>query len=119
MGAAWEAALAGWKVVLVEQEAELRLSFEGKWLRIEGAGWSEVPAALQRRLARLALQRCGVGRQASRVHLQRISEFLESGRVGSWIEIPGGLRLECGASGYRLGPVPPRSAGGLPATGPC
>jgi len=108
-----------WIQSLVEREAELRLSHEGKWLQIDGNDWGAMPVALQRRLARLALQRCGAGRQASRVHLQRICDFLSSGRVGSWIEIPGGLRLERGASGWSLGPLPAPPASGLPVTDPC
>jgi tRNA(Ile)-lysidine synthase len=103
-----------WIEAQVEREAEVRLELEGKWLRIDAKDWSQLPEALARRLVRLALRRCGAGRHTSRVHLQRMSEFLRNGRVGSGIEIPGGLRLERDATGCRLGPVGPPNPGGAP-----
>jgi tRNA(Ile)-lysidine synthase len=102
-----------WIEAQVAREADLRLTSEGNWLRIDVKDWSQLPEALSRRLLRRALRRCGAGRHTSRVHLQRMSEFLCRGRVGSHIEIPGGLRLECDAAGVRLGPAGPPDPGGV------
>jgi tRNA(Ile)-lysidine synthase len=100
-----------WIESQVEREAALRMAFEGKWLRIDVKDWSQLPEALALRLVRLALRRCGAGRHASRVHLQRMSEFLRQGRIGTHIEIPGILRLERDAVGCRLGPAGERAGG--------
>jgi len=108
-----------WIESQVEREAALRMAFEGKWLRIDVKDWSQLPEALALRLARLALRRCGAGRHASRVHLQRMSEFLRSGRVGTHIEIPGILRLERDAAGCRLGPAGERAGGRVVSPGAC
>jgi tRNA(Ile)-lysidine synthase len=103
-----------WIEAQVAREAELRLAHEGEWLRIEGKDWSQLPEALSRRLLRRALRACGAGRHTSRAHLTRMSEFLRRGRVGSHIEIPGGLRLERDAAGCRLGPAGlPTDPGGV------
>jgi tRNA(Ile)-lysidine synthase len=96
---------SAWIEGQVEREARLRLESEGKWLRIDIRDWSGLPEALARRLARLALQRCGAGRNVSRIHLQRMCAFLDEGRVGTVIELPGPLRLERDSAGCRLGPV--------------
>jgi tRNA(Ile)-lysidine synthase len=108
-----------WIEAEVEREAALRLAFEGKWLRIDIKDWPQLPEALERRLVRLALRRCGAGRHASRVHLQRMGEFLREGRVGTHIEMPGGLRLERDSAGCRLGPAGPRAGGGVVSSGAC
>jgi tRNA(Ile)-lysidine synthase len=108
-----------WIEVLVAREAELRLSGGGEWLRIDAKDWSQLPEALSRRVLRLALRRCGVGRHVSRVHLERMSHFLRAGRSGTHVEIPGGLRLERGVAGYRLGPLGLPDAGGVDSSGPC
>jgi tRNA(Ile)-lysidine synthase len=108
-----------WIESQVEREAALRMSSEGKWLRIDVKDWSRLPEALALRLVRLALRRCGAGRHASRVHLQRMSEFLRAGRVGTYIEIPGILRLERDAAGCRLGPSGERVGGRVVSPGAC
>jgi tRNA(Ile)-lysidine synthase len=108
-----------WIEAQVEREAGLRLRSDGEWLRIDAMDWSQLPEALARRLVRRALRRCGAGRHASRVHLERMGEFLRAGRVGSHIEIPGGLRLERDAVGCRLGPAAPRGPGGVVEPGSC
>jgi len=100
----------------VRREAALRLTGDGKWLRIDIKDWAQVPEALARRLLRQALRQCGVGRHVSRVHLRRMGEFLRSGRVGSHIEIPGGLRLLRDAEGCRLGPL---ASSGVDSSGAC
>jgi hypothetical protein len=48
-----------------------------------------------------------------------MSEFLRNGRVGTHIEVPGGLRLERDSEGCRLGPVGPRPGGGVVLPGAC
>jgi tRNA(Ile)-lysidine synthase len=108
-----------WIESQVEREAARRLVFEGKWLRIDVEGWSQLPQALALRLVRLALRRCGAGRHANRVHLERMSEFLQAGRVGTYIEIPGILRLERDSAGCRLGPAGERPGRRVVSSGPC
>jgi tRNA(Ile)-lysidine synthase len=100
-----------WIAALVTQEAEARFSREGAWLRIDATGWRALPEALGRRLAREALARCGAGRHASRVHLERMQVFLGSSRGGARLELPAGLRLLRGAGGFRLGPAARAQAG--------
>ncbi|MFQ5417334.1 MAG: tRNA lysidine(34) synthetase TilS [Myxococcota bacterium] len=94
-----------WIDLLVERESQRRCSIEGKWLRIDGKDWGALPEALQRRLARGCLRRCGAGRLTSRTHLERMGAFLVAGRKGTAIELPGDLRLERDAAGCRLGPI--------------
>jgi tRNA(Ile)-lysidine synthase len=106
---------SAWIATQVEREAASRFAPDGRWLRIEANDWEALPEALARRLARWALVCCGAGRYVSRVHLERMLAFLRSGRRGSIIELPGGLRLERGRSGFRLGPV---ARGVEPSSGP-
>jgi tRNA(Ile)-lysidine synthase len=103
-----------WIEAEVEREAVERLAVEGAWLRIEVAGWRDLPAALSRRLARRALQGCGAGRLVSRRHLERVDAFLRRGRAGRAIELPGGLRLVRDRAGARLGPVRGAASGADP-----
>ena len=95
-----------WIGARVEQEAARRFVVQGEWLVIDAKDWAALPEALSRRLAREALERCGAGRLASRVHLARMDAFLRSGRTGSAIELPGGLRLHRDRGSCRLGPRP-------------
>jgi len=94
-----------WIEAQVRRDAQLRFESDGKWLRIDVKDWSRLPDALARRLARLALQRCGAARNVTRVHLQRMCAFLGEARVGTAIELPGELRLERDSAGCRLGPA--------------
>ncbi len=100
-----------WIAGQVECEAAARFTREGLWLRIEAVDWGGLPEALARRLVRSALEQCGAGRLTSRIHLERALAFLRSGRSGTRLELPGGLRLERGAEGFRLGPL---AAGPVP-----
>ena len=100
---------AEWIASLVEREAGARFSAEDDWLRIDAKDWESLPLALSLRLARRALERCGGARHTSRVHLERVVDFLCNGRPGSVIELPGKLLLTREAApdrGFRLGPVP-------------
>ena len=89
----------------LERHAASLFSVEGAWLRIEPKDWSETPEALARRLAREALARCGAGRLATRVHLERMVAFLRTGQRGKRIELPGSLVLTRDRRGFRLGPL--------------
>ncbi len=100
-----------WIEELVEREARLRFAAEGEQLRIERKDWDALPEALARRLVRLALRRCGAGRDVSRVHLARALAFMKQGRRGACIELPAGLRLTCERSSFRLARAGAPSAG--------
>ncbi len=95
-----------WIEARVEQEAASRFAVQESCLVIDAKDWAELPEALSRRLARAALQRCGAGRLATRVHLERMGAFLCSARPGTAIELPGGLRLRRLRGGFELGPLP-------------
>lgn len=80
---------------VIRSEGEVRVV-------IEAAGWGEVPEALARRLAVRLLRELGIGREATRTHLERVVEFLKRGEmapscaavaVGRSIELPCGVRL--------------------------
>ena len=97
-----------WIDELVEREAERRFAVERDGaLRIEPKGWERAatPDALARRLARLALRRCGGARDVSRAHLDRVVSFWRAGRPARSIELPGGLVLSRDARGFRLAPA--------------
>jgi tRNA(Ile)-lysidine synthase len=104
-----------WIEARVAQETAARFSVEDGWLAIDTKDWAALPEALSRRVARAALNVCGAGRLVSRVHLERMLDFLVSGRPGTTIELPGDLRLRCERTGHRLGPVPASAA----SQGPC
>ncbi|MBW2541040.1 MAG: tRNA lysidine(34) synthetase TilS [Deltaproteobacteria bacterium] len=107
-----------WIGQLVEREAALRFTAEGCWLRTRAEDWADLPEALARRLARWGLRRCGGERDATRVHLKRMLDFLRAAKSGTRIELPGGTRLERDREGFRLGPIEstepsePRGRGG-------
>jgi tRNA(Ile)-lysidine synthase len=82
-----------WIESLVAEEAQRRFQSSDGGLRIATRGWEALPEALARRLARRAFLELEGGRDLSRVHLQRMLEFLRFGQPGREIELPGGLRL--------------------------
>ena len=84
---------AEWLEGLVEIEAGRWLERRGAALAIEADGWDALPGALARRLVRRALRELGGGRDLTRVHVERMLEFLRDGRAGRVLELPGGLRL--------------------------
>lgn len=100
-----------WIAGRVAREADARFSREGACLHIDATDWQRLPESLSRRLAREALVRCGGGRDASRLHLERMQGFLTSARPGTRLELPGGLVLRRDATGFRLEPVSERSEG--------
>jgi tRNA(Ile)-lysidine synthase len=96
---------AEWIADRVALEEAARFLPEGEWLRIEAKDWVDTPEALARRLARRALLRCGVGRDVSRVHLERILAFLRGARPGGRLELPAGRVLVRDRKGFRMGPL--------------
>jgi tRNA(Ile)-lysidine synthase len=83
-----------WIEERVAEEASRRLGREGDCIVVDCRGWSELPEALARRLARHVLHAAGAGRDLSRRHLERTLRFAEASRGGSRLELPGGLVLE-------------------------
>ena len=81
-------------------------------LRIGIEGWDELPAALTRRLARRALEQMGAGRDVSGRHLDRMLDFLHSGRGGARLQLPNGLQLRRESPDFRLERLPVPPAGG-------
>ena len=108
---------AEWIADRVAAEEASRFTFEGEWLRIEAKDWVGTPEALARRLARRALQRCGAGRDVSRVHLERMLAFLRSAPPGRRLELPAGLTLVRDREGFRMGPL--RGGSGVVRWGAC
>jgi tRNA(Ile)-lysidine synthase len=96
---------AEWIDALVEQQAAVHFREDQGWMQVIGDDWQAMPDALARRLVRWGLRACGVGREASRTHIERMLAFLRDGRSGSHIELPGGVRLHKDRTGTRLGPV--------------
>jgi tRNA(Ile)-lysidine synthase len=84
---------AEWTEAIVREEASRRMTPRADALAIDVAGWTALPVALRRRLARHALREMGASRDVSRRHLERIDRFLASARGGSRLELPGGLSL--------------------------
>jgi tRNA(Ile)-lysidine synthase len=114
---------AEWTSDLVAREAARRFAREEDGLRIARDDWSALPEALARRLARLALHRCGAGRDVSRLHLSRMLAFLRTARTGRCLQLPGGLELRAEPGSFRLrtqavAGVSPVLDWGLPKGGP-
>jgi tRNA(Ile)-lysidine synthase len=103
---------AEWMEVLVEQAARERFRVDAETIWIDPGGWSEVPEALARRLARWALRRAGIARDVSNIHLARVVQFLRSAAPGRELELPGRLVLAREAAQFRLAArgVRPRAA---------
>ena len=83
------AAEAGRRFETVRSDREIRVV-------ISAVGWDEVPEALARRLALRLFTELGLGREASRSHLERVIAFLKRGEaasIGRAIELPCGAQL--------------------------
>jgi tRNA(Ile)-lysidine synthase len=91
-----------WIQTEVAREAVARLVEEGEGLWIETKDWESLPEALAWRLVRQAMHRLGAGRDVSRVHLARASEFLATAGAGRRLELPSGLELRCHGVRFRL-----------------
>jgi len=96
-----------WIESLVARQAATRFYEEKGWMRIRGNDWQELPDALASRLVLRVLRQCGGARDASRVHLARMLDFVRSGKSGTHIELPGGVRMVCDREGVRIGPLDP------------
>ncbi len=93
-----------WLAWMVEREAERRFEPEGAGMRIDTKDWSELPAGLARRLVREALRRMDTGRDVSRIHIERMLDFLGTARPRRRLELPGGLALWRDRDGFHLAP---------------
>jgi tRNA(Ile)-lysidine synthase len=100
----WE---SQWFEAEVDREAAARFLLDGDSLWIERKDWAALPVALARRLARRALHEVGGGRWVSRVHLERMLDFLAEARPHARLELPGGLQLERQGMRFRLSEVSP------------
>jgi tRNA(Ile)-lysidine synthase len=102
----WE---SDWFEAEVDREAAARFLHDGDSLWIERKDWAALPVALARRLARRALHEVGGGRWVSRVHLERMLDFLAKAGPHACLELPGGFQLECQGMRFRLSEVSPRA----------
>ena len=83
-----------WIEGLVEEASKERIEFGEKAVRFALDGWENLPEALARRLVRRALRHVGLGRDITRVHLERVLSFLRRGRRAprnKRLELPGGF----------------------------
>jgi tRNA(Ile)-lysidine synthase len=107
---------AQWIATEVEREMAQRVTREGAWLRIDAAGICALPPALARRVAREVLSRCGIGREVTRVHLERVLAFWSCAQPERRLELPLGRCSLRSRDGFRVGPVPdPNSETRAPA----
>ena len=86
-----------WIEALVAEAAKERIEFAESGIRFALDGWESLPAALARRLVRNALRHVGLGRDISRVHLERVLAFLRRGRNAprnKRLELPGGFLVQ-------------------------
>lgn len=95
-----------WIETLVSDAAQRFLTVRpGDEVSLSRHGWGDLPEALARRLVQRALHELGAGRDLTRVHLERVLDFLREGpgaRGGAMIELPGGLRLTRERERHRL-----------------
>jgi len=110
---------AEWIGSIVEAEAAARFqtvrAAGGVSVVIQGAGWEAVPDALARRLVVRLLCDLGIGREASRAHLDRAIDFLRRGEKtpsGRALELPCGVRLMRKRSSFEAFRVPTPEATG-------
>lgn len=94
-----------WIESLVARQAAARFAEDEGWMRICGDDWNELPDALAGRLMLRILRQCGGARDASRVHIARMLNFVRSARTGTHIELPGGVRMLRDREGVRIGPL--------------
>jgi tRNA(Ile)-lysidine synthase len=98
---------AEWIESLVDDAARrwLVVTSGGEALELRREGWGDLPEALARRLVQRALARMGCARDASRVHIERVLQFVrgfDTRDCGSTLELPGGLRLRQERTGFVL-----------------
>lgn len=86
-----------WIDGLVEEASKGRVEFGETGIRFALDGWESLPEALARRLVRRALTQVGLGRDVTRVHLERVLAYLCRGRGAprnKRLELPGGFLLQ-------------------------
>lgn len=86
-----------WIEGLVEEARKESIEFGETGIRFVLDGWESLPEALARRLVRRALTQVGLGRDVSRVHLERVLAFLRRGRGAprnKRLELPGGFLVQ-------------------------
>lgn len=118
---------AEWIESIVEAEAAKRFQVirtaDEVSVVIQGAGWGGVPDALARRLVVRLLCDLGIGREATRAHLERVIAFLRRGETtpaGRAIELPCGVRLMRSHSSFEAFRIPVRTPEpGAPVEGAC
>ncbi len=85
-----------WIEGLVDEALKERVEFEPSRIRFAIEGWDSLPEALARRLVHRSLVAAGLGREITRVHLQRVLAFLRRGRGAGrdkCLELPRGISL--------------------------
>jgi tRNA(Ile)-lysidine synthase len=86
-----------WIEALVEEASGAWIQPAESGLRLALLGWESLPEALARRLIIRALRQVGLGRDITRVHLQRVLFFLRQGRRmprNKKLELPGGFLVQ-------------------------
>lgn len=88
------------------------LSGDSATVRVALEPFTRLPAALQRRALREAVRRVRGNMRAVRfVHVEGARQLMLGGRVGSWLPLPGGVRITRLSSGAE---VAIEGAGGVP-----
>jgi tRNA(Ile)-lysidine synthase len=85
-----------WIEGLVDEAVKERIEFGPSGIRFAIEGWDSLPEALARRMVRRGLVEVGLARDITRIHLERVLEFLRRGRrVGrdKSLQLPGGILL--------------------------
>jgi tRNA(Ile)-lysidine synthase len=85
-----------WIEGLVDEAVKERVEIGPSGIRFAIEGWDLVPEALARRLVLRGLVEAGIGRDITRVHLERVLAFLRRGRRAGrdkTLELPGGISL--------------------------
>ena len=94
-----------WIDGLVNEACKERIEFGESEIRFALDGWTSLPDALARRLVRHALREAGLGRDITRIHLERVLAFLRRGRDAprnKEIQLPGGFQLRRREDGFEL-----------------
>jgi len=94
-----------WIEGLVDEAVKERVEFGPSGIRFAIEGWDGLPEALARRLVLRGLVEAGLGRDITRIHLQRVLAFLRRGRGAGRdkvLELPGGFTLRRRDDGFEL-----------------
>lgn len=97
-----------WIEGLVDEASKERIEVDATGIRFALDGWASLPEALARRLVRRGLVAAGLGRDVSRIHLERVLAFLRRGRRAGRdksLELPGGCQLRRRDTCFELAPL--------------